>query len=140
MIDENPTVADDDIEVVRRAWDASSRADFEALERELDQEIVAIPFGAAMEGKSYRGPDAVVAWLRDEILATWEFFQVLPERFERVGDKLLVTGRWHARGAESGVELNIPATWVVDVRDGKIAYWQTYTDHAQARRDIGLEG
>jgi ketosteroid isomerase-like protein len=28
----------------------------------------------------------------------------------------------------------------VEVRDGKIAYWQTYTDHAQARRDVGLEG
>ena len=102
-------------------------------------DIVAIPFGAAMEGKSYRGPDAVIGWLRDEILATWEFFQVIPEHFERVGDKLLVTGRWNARGAESGVELDIPATWVIEVRDGKIAYWQTYTDHAQARHDIGLE-
>jgi len=132
-------VADDDFEVVRRAWDASNRADFEDMKREMTPDIVAIPFGAAMEGKSYRGPDAVVAWLRDEILAAWEFFEVLPERFERVGDKLLVTGRWHARGAESGVELDIPATWVIEVRDGKIAYWQTYTDDAQARRDIGLE-
>lgn len=33
-----------------------------------------------------------------------------------------------------------PASWVVEVRDGKIAYWQTYTDHAQARRDIGFDG
>jgi ketosteroid isomerase-like protein len=132
-------VTDDDFEVVRRAWAASSRADYEGFRRELDPEIVAIPFGAAMEGKSYRGPDAIIGWLRDEIFATWEVFEVLPERFERVGDRLLVTGRWHALGAESGVELNIPATWVIEVRDGKIAYWQTYTDHAQARHDIGLE-
>lgn len=132
-------MADEDFDVVRRAWDASNRADFEGMEREMAPDIVAIPFGAAMEGKSYRGPDAVIGWLRDEILATWEFFQVIPEHFERVGDKLLVTGRWNARGAESGVELDIPATWVIEVRDGKIAYWQTYTDHAQARHDIGLE-
>jgi ketosteroid isomerase-like protein len=64
---------------------------------------------------------------------------VYPESFERVGDKLLVTGRWKARGIESGVELDMPASWVVEVRGGKIAYWQTYTDHDQARRDIGLE-
>jgi ketosteroid isomerase-like protein len=114
-------VADEDFEVVRRAWAATSRTDLEGFKRELAPEIVAIPFGAAMEGKSYRGPEAVIAWLRDEILATWEYFEVLPERFERVGDKLLVTGRWHARGAESGVELDIPATWVIEVRDGKIA-------------------
>jgi hypothetical protein len=26
------------------------------------------------------------------------------------------------------------------VRDGKVVYWQTYTDHGQARREIGLDG
>jgi ketosteroid isomerase-like protein len=129
---------DDDIEVVRRAWAATNRGDQDAMMREYHPEIVAIPFGAAMEGKAYRGPDEVIGWFRDEILAAWETFQVLPETFERVGDKLLVTGRWNARGIESGVELDIQATWVVEVRDGKIAYWQTYTDHAQARRDVGL--
>jgi hypothetical protein len=28
---------------------------------------------------------------------------------------------------------------VIEVRDRKVAYWQTYTDHAQARREIGLD-
>ena len=64
---------------------------------------------------------------------------MLPEKFERAGDKLLVIGRWNARGKESGVELDMPASWIVEVRNGKIAYWQTYTDHAQARRAAGLE-
>ena len=50
-----------------------------------------------------------------------------------------MTGHWHARGKESGVVLDIPATWVIEVRDGKMAYWQTYTDHSQALRDIGME-
>jgi ketosteroid isomerase-like protein len=133
-------VSDDDFEVVRRAWAAASRADQEAMRAELHPEVVAVPFGAAMEGKAYRGPDQVIRWLFDEILVSWKFFQVLPERFQRVGDQLLVTGRWNARGIESGVQLDIAASWVVEVRDGKLAYWQTYTDHAQARRDVGLEG
>ena len=64
---------------------------------------------------------------------------MLPEKFERVGDRLLVTGRWNARGKESGVDLDVPASWVVEVRDGRIAYWQTYTDHAEARRGAGLD-
>jgi ketosteroid isomerase-like protein len=130
---------DDDFEVVRRAWSAASRTDEAGMRAELHDEVVAVPFGAALEGKAYRGPDEVVAWLRDEILVSWQFFEVLPERFERVGDRLLVTGHWNARGSESGVELNIPASWVIEVRDGKVAYWQTYTDHAQARREIGLD-
>ena len=133
-------MSDADFEVVRRAWAAASSTDVDGMVAELHPEVVAIPFGAALEGKAYRGPEQVVRWLRDEILVSWEFFRVFPETFERVGDKLLVTGRWYARGSESGVELDIAATWVVEVRDGKIAYWQTYTDNAQARRDVGLEG
>ena len=130
---------DDDFEVVRRSWAAASRGDEDGMRRELHSDIVAVPFGAAMEGKAYRGPGEVMGWWRDEIMANWEYFQVLPKTFERVGDKLLVTGRWNARGRESGVELDIQASWVVEVRDGKIVYWQTYTDHAQARREAGLD-
>jgi ketosteroid isomerase-like protein len=132
-------MSDADFEVVRRSWAASSRADEEGMRAQLHPEVVAVPFGAAMEGRAYRGPDEVIGWLFDEILVAWDFFEVIPERYQRVGDRLLVEGRWHARGIESGVELDIPASWVVEVRDGKIAYWQTYTDHAQARREVGLE-
>jgi len=130
---------DADFEVIRRAWRASGQKDLAAFERDLDPDIVTIPFGAAMEGKSYRGVDAVVGWLRDEIWANWEHFDTVPEEFTRVGQRILVTGRWHARGKASGVELDIPATWVIEVRDGKITYWRTYTDRDQALRDIGLE-
>ena len=133
-------MSDADFEVVRRAWAAASSTDVDGMVAELHPDVVAIPFGAALEGKAYRGPEQVVGWLRDEILVSWEFFQVLPERFERVGERLLVTGRWKARGIESGVELDIPASWVVEVRDGKVAYWQTHTDHDQARREVGLDG
>ena len=130
---------DADFEVILRAWAALSRDDEQGFFDELAEDVEAVPFGAAMEGKSYRGVDAVVGWLRDEIWANWEHFDTVPEEFTRVGLRILVTGRWHARGKASGVELDIPATWVIEVRDGKIVYWQTYTDNAQARRDIGLD-
>ena len=131
-------MADDDVELVRRVWAAFTRGDQDEWRRDVHPDIVAIPFGAALEGKSYRGHDGVLSWWNDEILVTWELFEVHPEQFERVGDKLLVTGRWKARGIESGVDLDLPASWVIEVRDGMIAYWQTYTDPEQARRDIGL--
>jgi ketosteroid isomerase-like protein len=129
---------DEDFEVLRRAWAAVSRDDQDGMLRDFHPEIVAVPLGAAMETTAYRGPEQVLRWWREEILANWETFQVLPEQFERVGDRMLVTGRWNARG-KSGVDLDVPASWIVEVRDGKIAYWQTYTDPAEARRDAGLE-
>jgi ketosteroid isomerase-like protein len=133
-------VPDEDFEVVRRVWAAFNRGEQNDVGEYLRPDVVAIPFGAALEGKAYKGRDGVLSWWNDEILVTWEQFEVHPERFERVGDKLLVTGRWKARGIESGVDLDLPATWVIEVRDGQIAYWQTYTDSEQARRDVGLDG
>jgi ketosteroid isomerase-like protein len=132
-------LADEDFEVVRRVWAAFNRGEQGAIADYLHPDVVAIPFGATLEGKAYRGRDDVLHWWNDEILATWEQFEVHPEQFERVDEKLLVTGRWKARGIESGVDLDLPAAWVIEVRDGQIAYWQTYTDGEQARRDVGLE-
>ena len=131
-------MSDPDFEVIRRAWRASGQKDLAALAKALDPDIVTIPFGAAMEGKSYRGVGAVIGWLRDEIWANWEHFDTVPEEFTRVGDKVLVRGHWRATGKESGVELDMHATWVVEVRKGKIVYWQTYTDHEDALGDLGL--
>jgi ketosteroid isomerase-like protein len=131
---------DPDFAAIRRAWAAFSGVDEEGFRREVQPDIVAVPFGAAMEGESYRGVDEVVGWWRHEILPSWERFEVIPDQFRRVGDWILVTGEWNARGKGSGVELRIRATWVIEVRDGKLAYWQTYTDHAQALRHVGLEG
>ena len=104
--------------------------------REFHPEVVAVPFGAAMEGRAYRGRDEVMGWWRNEIGTAYESFEVIPERFERFGPRLLVTGQWRARGRESGMLLEIAASWIVEVRDGLIVYWQTYTDADQARDDI----
>jgi ketosteroid isomerase-like protein len=124
-----------DAEVVRKAWAAVSRRDIPAMLDGLDPEVEAVPFGAAMEGRVYRGHEGVIRWLEHDIWATWETFETHPEEFQEVGNHLLVFGRWIARGKESGMDLEIAATWVIDVRDGKVLRWQTYTDRDEAIRD-----
>jgi hypothetical protein len=116
---------DPDFEAIRRAWAAFTRVDEEGFRREVHPDIVAVPFGAALEGKAYRGFTEVLGWWRHEILGTWEWFEVIPEEFRRVGGRILLTGQWNVRGKGSGVELHIAATWVIAMRDGKVAYWQT---------------
>ena len=130
---------DPDFEAIRRAWSAFSRVDEEGFRREVHPDVVAVPFGAALEGKAYSGFEEVLGWWRHEILGTWDWFEVIPEEFRRIGDRILLTGQWNTRGKGSGVELQIAATWVIEMRDGKIAYWQTYTDHGQALREVGLQ-
>ncbi|PWU24779.1 MAG: hypothetical protein C5B48_04655 [Candidatus Rokuibacteriota bacterium] len=123
---------DADFEVIRQAWDACSRGDIEGMVEKLDPDIELIPFGASMQGKAYRGHDGVREWFREEIEPDWAEFQTIPQQFRRVDGRILVFGQWIASGRTSGVHLNVAATWIVDVRDGKITRWQTYTDRDEA--------
>lgn len=132
-------MATDDAEVVRRTWAAISRRDIPAALECLHPEIEAIPLGAAMEGRVYHGHDGIVTWLERELWATYETFEVHIDEIREVGDRLLLLGHWIARGLESGVDLDVAASWVVDMRDGRVVRWQTYTDRDEALADAGLK-
>jgi len=131
-------MVEDDFEVIRRAWAAASRGDVPAALELLHADIELVPFGAALHGRVYRGHEGFLHWWEHETKANWERFEVHPQEFERVGDRILVFGRWLARGRASGIDLDIPATWVIEVREGKIARFQTYTDRAEALEAVGL--
>jgi ketosteroid isomerase-like protein len=128
-----------DFEVVRKVWEAFSRGDDDVAVAMIHEDAVIVPFGAALEGKQYAGHDQILDWMSGDIRVNWEWFHTVPREFRKVGGRILVYGSWRARGRDSGVELDVPATWVVDVRDGKIAFWQTFTDRDEAHRFIGLQ-
>jgi ketosteroid isomerase-like protein len=127
-----------DFDVVRTVWDGFNGENLDAALENIHEDAVVIPFGAAMEGRRYEGHAGILDWFRNDIRANWERFDTHPEEFRKVGEKLVVYGRWRARGRDSGVELDVPATWVVEIRDGKIAGWQTYTDRDEAHAAVGL--
>jgi ketosteroid isomerase-like protein len=123
---------------VCEVWGAFSREDLDYALLWIHEDATAIPFGAAMEGRRYEGHAGVIEWFTQEIQVNWEQFDTHPSEYRKLGDKLIVYGVWKARGRDSGVQLEMPATWVVEVRDGKIAYWQTFTDRAEAHDFAGL--
>jgi ketosteroid isomerase-like protein len=127
-----------EFQVVSATWAAFNRDDVgDALSR-IREDAVAIPFGAAMEGKRYEGHDGIRDWFRNEIRVNWEQFDTIPDDYRKVGDRLVVYGRWQARGRDSGIALDVPATWVVEFCDGQIAFWQTFTDRQEAHEFAGL--
>jgi uncharacterized protein len=127
---------DEDFEVVRKAW--ANEGHIRNALHLISEDVEVVPFGAALHGRVYRGHAGVLDWLDQEIAPNWEFFEVIPHEFQRVGNRLLVFGSWRARGRTSGVELDMPATWIIDVRDGKIVRWQTYTERSEALEVLGL--
>ena len=137
MSQERRLLDDGDFDLVRQAWAAARRDIRDALPFYCE-DIEIMPFGATLDGGAYRGHQQVVEWWDSQIVPNWEAFEVTAERFQRVGKRLLVFGHWRARARTSGMKLEMPATWVVEVRDGKIARWQTFTNRREALEAVGL--
>jgi ketosteroid isomerase-like protein len=129
--------SDEDFELIREVW-AAPKGDIRNALPFYCADIEIVPFGATLEGRVYRGHKEVVAWWDNEIVPNWEAFETIAEDVRRVGTRLLVFGHWRARGRTSRLRLEMPATWVVDVRGGKIARWQTFTDRVEALEAVGL--
>ena len=130
-------MSQEDVEVVRQAFGAWNRGDIEGYIAYLCCDVKAIPMGAALEGKVWRGHDEIRAWAQTHP-EVWETLLIWAEEFEQVDEQLLlVSGHWDAVG-RSGVEMSAPATWVFGFRDAKIAYWQAYTSRAAAHEAVGL--
>jgi ketosteroid isomerase-like protein len=114
-------------EVVRQAFAAWNRGDIEGYIAHLCSDVEAIPMGAALEGKVWRGHDEIRAWAQTHP-EVWETLLIWAEEFEQVEDAV---GR-------SGVGMSAPATWVFGFRDGMIGYSQAYTSRAAALEAVGL--
>jgi ketosteroid isomerase-like protein len=128
----------ENLEVPRRLIDAYSRGDTPSFLEELDPDVEWIPIMAALEGRVYRGRERVRQWLED-LARDWEYFEPRYEEYRDLGDRVLVFGRWRARGRVSGVELeNQPATWLYEIKDGKVMRMRTFTNRAEALEAAGL--
>ena len=91
---------------------------------------------AGCEGRIYRGMDGYRQFLAD-IDATFEKFRVEPNEFRDLGDRVLVFGRASGRGRASGIEVDAAASYVVDVRDGKVCRFRTFVGR-EALEVVGL--
>ncbi len=130
----------ENVEVLKRAFDAINRRDAEGLLAELDPEVEwhsAILM--AMGGKQtvYRGHEGVREWLRDLYETLSEFQAEYPE-IRDLGDRAVAIGRVRARGAGSEAEIESPHGTVVDFRAGKGIRIRTYMDPKEALEAAGL--
>ena len=133
-------MSQENVDTARGLFPAFNRRDIPALLEALDPEVEWVPIMAVLEGRVYCGHDGVKQWVEglDEY---WELFEVEPEEFRDLGDRVLALGRWRARGRVSGVGLeNEAGTWLLHFKAGKVVRLQTYTDRAEGLEAAGLQG
>jgi ketosteroid isomerase-like protein len=128
----------ENVEIVQRALEAYSRGALDEMLPHLDPEVEwhsAIVGGA--EGRTYYGHEGFRTWFVESFESFDELRTELSE-FRDLGDRVVAFGRVHARGRESGVEIDSPTGWVFSVRRGKLAKAEGFLSREQALEAAGL--
>ena len=130
---------DDNVDLVRRLFEAFARRDLAATLELMDPEIefFAPTATLAHEGRSYRGHEGIETYFAD-VERLWEELRVMPGEFRSEGDQVLVLGQIHARGAV-GYLAESPAAWLWRLADGRVVQGHVYTDPDEALRAAGLQ-
>jgi ketosteroid isomerase-like protein len=113
----------DNVEIVRRflALDVDEALPY------ADPAVVWNP----IEELPTQGHDAVRASL-EHWKADWDDYDVIPEEFVDMGDRVLVTVRLRGRGRGSGVEIDARFYDLYTLRDGKIVRMDQFTERSEA--------
>jgi ketosteroid isomerase-like protein len=127
-------MSQENMEKLRAAYESFSRGDFDAAielarpDAEFIRPGVEAPLMGAAAIREWMEPDA------------FEEQRVEPLTFEVNGDRVLVRQQTHARGAASGIELEIETWAVITFEDGLIARGQVYAleQEREARKAAGL--
>jgi ketosteroid isomerase-like protein len=122
----------DNVELVRRAYEAFSRRDFAAVQAMLHRDV---RFQTTVE--THHGPDGVAEWIRraDHI---FDSFAIDVEELIDAGDRVVAVVHERGQGKDSGLSIDQDFAHVWSVSGGRISDFQSFTERAAALDAIGL--
>jgi ketosteroid isomerase-like protein len=126
-------MSQENVEVVRRVWDAYSRRDFDQVRTLSDPAVVMITLE---EGPLY-GIEAVRK-NHERWWETWENDETKVEEVIGAGDRVFVMARFRGRGRASGAEVEGRHVEVYTLRDGKIIRVEEFSERGAALEAAGL--
>jgi ketosteroid isomerase-like protein len=129
----------ENVELVRRSFEAISAWDLDALPGLYDPDVEFLPLtGTRVETGGYWGHDGVREYLA-EARDLWDVLEPAGHEYVDLGDRVLVAGRCRVRGRSSGAESNPVCAWVIGVRDGRIVSHRACASWEEAARLAGFE-
>src|SRR5262245_47377329 len=136
-------MSEENVEVVRRAFDAFNRGGVDACVSEgvWSPEIVWDVTPSRIPGLgAYRGQEEVRRFFEEDWFGTFPFdeWEVVLEEVIDAGDRVVGMSRQHGRGASSGAVAEQEVAQIATLRDGQIVRVVTYLDRAEALEAAGL--
>jgi ketosteroid isomerase-like protein len=130
-------VSQENVEVVKAAFDAWNAGDMDALRELHDPEVITRGLEGWPEPGQYVGRKALMREY-EQMRQPWGADAVdLINHPIDLGDRVAARFIWRGvgRGPESNMELSV----VYTVRKGRIFYIEYFRDHADALKAVGLE-
>lgn len=122
----------DNVEVVRKSFDAMRAWDVESLLRLYAPDVEYLPLTRTrVEGGGYHGHAGVRAYFA-EAAELWDVIEPEGDDFRELGDWVVVTGHCRVRGRASGAEDRPACAWAIRVRDGLIVSHRTCATYDEA--------
>src|SRR5829696_5039032 len=128
-------MSQENVEIVRRLYEAFNRRDLTAESEVLDPNFEWIPDTRSFES-AIRGREEVLRFLDDQIETLG--LRVQPETFFEKGDRVVAFIRAIGRGEASGAEMDIRIAGVWTLRNGIVMRGQAYAERAEALEAVGL--
>ena len=118
-----------DVAIMRAAYEAFNRADVPAVLQALDEQIEWVePGGGNAPRGTFRGASSVASDVFAVVGQHFDEFQAQPETFiDAVNGRLVVTGRFHGR-SKSGQALDTPFAHVWQMSSGRAARFENCVD------------
>jgi ketosteroid isomerase-like protein len=129
-------MSEENIELIRRGFEAWNAGDLETLREGYDPRVVMFHIEGWPEPGPSVGREAVMRQWEGQ-RETWDIDAVEPiGDFIAAGDRVVFRFIWRGKG--HGPDLNMEMTGVYTVRKGKILVLEHFLDHAEALEAIGL--
>jgi ketosteroid isomerase-like protein len=119
-------------ELIRRGFEAFDAREVDAVLRILAEDVEVHTAPGLLNAGTYRGRDGYLVWLT-AWLEAWEDFEAEPTRLEPIGERhVLVTVHQTARGAGSGVGVEMWNHWAFEVSGEQVTRIHLYPEREQA--------
>lgn len=124
-------MSQENVEIVRRFYDAWLRDEFPGPLELLDPDIEYVNPAEAVEPGTRRGVPAFTRAV-EKLLESWEFWRAEPEDFKTKGPHVAVAVRYRTRGRGSGVEVEGRESALWTLRDSRVVRYQWFHGPTEA--------
>ena len=130
-------MSQENVEIVRRGFEAWNRNDWETLMARYDPDVITVPPAEWPEAETGTNRDTLRHQF-EQAKDPWEEERVEVDEIRDLGDRVLALYRWIARGSGSHVEVEHPVATLNTLRDGRIVRLEYFLDHSKALEAAGL--